>query len=51
MLEDMTKGKNEEQILNIRMHQLALAKVRIFKFLNKKSKKKKKKKKFKKKII
>ena len=23
----MTKGKNEEQILNIRMHQLALAKV------------------------
>ena len=45
MLEDMTKGKNEEQILNIRMHQLALAKVIIFKFLNNKSKIKKKKKK------
>lgn len=29
-LDDYVKGKNEEQILNIRMHQLALAKILVF---------------------
>lgn len=29
MLDEYSKDKNEEQILNIRMHQLALAKVSV----------------------